>query len=107
MSSFDEREKAFEDKYRHDEELRFKVTARRNRMLGEWAAAEMGMSGPAAASYAASIIEALLGQRGGDAALIGKIKSDLAAKGVNLSEHRIKGELERLARLAREQLMKE
>ncbi|MBI1776674.1 MAG: DUF1476 domain-containing protein [Proteobacteria bacterium] len=107
MSSFDEREKAFEEKFKHDQELRFKVTARRNKMLGLWAAQQMGLAGAAAESYAKQVVEAELGKHAGDAAVIAKLKTDLAAKGIDASDHKVKRELERLAQIAKDQVMKE
>ena len=58
MTTFQDREKEFEARFKHDEELKFKVTARRNRLLGEWAAARMGLTGEAADAYAREVVEA-------------------------------------------------
>ena len=58
MTSFDKREEAFEQQFAHDEELRFKATARRNKLLGQWAAEKLGLSGAEAESYAKSVVMA-------------------------------------------------
>jgi hypothetical protein len=106
MTSFEEREKAFEDKYKHDQELQFKTTVRRNRMLALWVAGEIGLAGNAAEAYARELVEEVA-IRGGQAAAVAKIKADLAAHGRDASEHRLKGELARLTELARRQIMAE
>ena len=77
-SAFSDREKAFEDKWAHDEELRFKVLARRNKLLGLWAAGEMGLKGPAADDYAKAIVQAEL-TKDGDEAVFQKLRTDFAA----------------------------
>ena len=107
MSSFDEREKAFEDKFKHDQDLQFKVTARRNKKLGLWAAQQLGLTGSAADTYAEDVVATELTKRGGDTAVVGKIKADLSAKGIDTSEHRIRRELEHLAVIAKTEVMKE
>jgi hypothetical protein len=88
MTSFDKREEGFEQQFAHDEELRFKATARRNKMLGLWAAGKLGLSGAEAENYARSIVMAEF-EQGGDSAVIAKIRKDLEAKGVAQSEHQI------------------
>jgi hypothetical protein len=87
MTSFDKREEAFEQQFAHDEELKFKATARRNKMLGLWAAQKLGLSGAEAENYAQSIVMAAFD--GGDPAVIAKVRNDLQAKGVAQSEHQI------------------
>jgi hypothetical protein len=90
MTTFDKREEAFEERFAHDEELKFKATARRNKLLGLWAAEKLGLSGAEADSYALSIVMADLegGQAGGhDVAQ--KIRKDFDAKGVTQSDHQI------------------
>jgi hypothetical protein len=81
MTTFDEREKAFERKFAHDEELRFRATARRNRLFGLWAAEKLGLSGTDADDYAKSVVKADFAQPGDDDVL-GKVRADLEAKGV-------------------------
>ena len=88
MTSFDKREEGFEQQFAHDEELRFKAIARRNKMLGLWAAGKLGLSGTDAENYARSIVLAEF-EQGGDSAVIAKIRKDLEAKGIAQSEHQI------------------
>src|ERR1700749_2991897 len=86
MTQFDKREEAFELQFAHDEELRFKATARRNKLLGLWAAEKLGLSGAEADSYALAIVMADL--EGGDE-VAQKIRKDFDAKGVTQSDHQI------------------
>jgi hypothetical protein len=103
MASFEEREKGFERKFEHDQELAFKVRARRRKLLGLWAAERLGLAGAAAEAYANEL--AALGlHRGGDAEEVEHIARDFAAKGVGLDETRIRLEAERCEREARQQL---
>jgi hypothetical protein len=88
MTTFDKREEAFEQQFAHDEELRFKATARRNKMIGLWAAEKLGLGGAEADSYALSIVMTALDQ-GGEPAVQAKIRKDFEAKGVVQSEHQI------------------
>ena len=84
MTAFDNREKEFEARFKHDQELQFKVTARRNRLLGLWAAERMGLAGDAAQSYAKEVVEAEF--KGGDRHVVAKLVADLAAKGQGVPE---------------------
>jgi hypothetical protein len=86
MTTFDRREEAFEQQFAHDEELKFKATARRNKMLGLWAAEKLGLSGPEADSYAQSVVMLDLDKKGDVAE---KIRKDFDAKGVAQSDHQI------------------
>lgn len=95
MSTFDKREDAFEAKFAHDEALRFKAQARRNKALGMWAAEKLGLTGAEAEAYALSLIEADL-QEAGDEDVYVKVKADFDAKGVDVSEHRIRRTMEEL-----------
>jgi hypothetical protein len=88
MTTFDKREEAFEQQFAHDEELRFKAMARRNKMIGLWAAEKLGLSGAEADSYALSIVMTALDQ-GGEPAVLAKIHKDFEVKGVVQSEHQI------------------
>jgi hypothetical protein len=88
MTEFDKREEAFEQHFAHDEELKFKATARRNKLLGLWAAEKLGLTGAEADSYALSVVMADL-EAGADHDVAGKIRKDFAAKGVNQSDHQI------------------
>ncbi len=106
MSSFDEREKDFEARYKHDQELAFKVTARRNKLLGLWAAQHLGLTGAAADAYAAEVVAADF-TRPGDGDVIEKVAADFAAKGVKLGAAAIADELKRCFAEAKIQVMKE
>ena len=88
MTTFDKREEAFEQQFAHDEELKFKATARRNKMLGLWAAEKLGLTGADADSYALSVVMADL-EAGSDHDVTRKIRKDFDAKGVVQSDHQI------------------
>ena len=105
MTTFDGREKDFEARFKHDQELQFKVKARRNRLLGLWAAEQMGLSGEAANAYAKEVVDAEF--HGGDRHVIEKIIADLGAKGHAVSEAQVKFELDHLADQAKQQIMHE
>jgi hypothetical protein len=104
--SFDEREKAYEAKWAHDEELHFKVQARRNKLLGLWAANEMGLSGTPADDYVKAMIQAGLIGKGADP-VFEKIQSDFTAHKLAHSKHAIHGKMEELFHLASEQVTSE
>src|ERR1700734_2584505 len=87
MTTFDKREEAFEKQFAHDEELKFKATARRNKLLGLWAAEKLGLSGADADSYALSVVMAAFEE--GDHDVARKIRKDFDAKGVAQSDHQI------------------
>ena len=89
MTTFDKREEGFEKKFAHDEELRFKANARRNKMLGLWAAEKLGLSGDAANAYAKEVIMADF-EEAGDNDVLKKVQKDLEAKGVASSEQDIR-----------------
>ncbi|SRR5581483_5130442 len=95
MTNFEDREKGFERKFAHDEELKFKATARRNKLLGLWAAGELGMSGDAAQAYAREVIKADLEQPG-EEDVFRKIRKDFDAKGLALSDHQIRRKMSEL-----------
>jgi len=95
MASFEDREKGFERKFAHDEELKFKATARRNRLLGLWAAEQMGITGDAAQTYAREVIKADLVEPGKED-VFRKIRSDFDAKGVSQSDHQIRRKMAEL-----------
>ncbi len=92
MTTFDEREHSYEAKFAHDEELRFKAQARRNKAFGVWAAAELGLSGAAAEDYAKATVRSG-STHAGDAGLIGKALGDFRAKGIALDEIAVKKKL--------------
>jgi hypothetical protein len=105
MTTFDEREKAFENKFKRDQELQFKVRARRNKLLGLWAAAKMGMAGAAADAYAKDVVNADFHKPGEDDVLH-KVAGDLKAKGAG-TEADVQREMERLMAEAKRQIMTE
>jgi len=88
MTTFDKREEAFEKQFAHDEELKFKATARRNKLLGLWAAEKMGLTGADADSYALSVVMTDF-EEPGDHDVVRKIRKDFDAKGVVQSDHQI------------------
>jgi len=85
MTTFDDREKAFETKFAHDEELRFRITARRNRLLGEWAARQMGLNDAEAESYAKDVVRSDF-EEAGDHDVVRKVLGDLTAAGIECDE---------------------
>lgn len=105
MTAFDNREKDFEARFKHDQELQFKVTARRNRLLGLWAAKRMGLAGDAAHAYAKEVVDAEF--HGGDGHVVAKLVADLAAKGHAVTEAQVRFELDHLAEQAKQQIMQE
>ena len=106
MTTFNEREKAFEKKYEHDQDLKFKVNARKNKLLGLWAARLMGKSGADAEAYAKDVVLADY-EKPGDSDVIDKLVKDLAAAGKPMEGHTIRKQAERLAAEAKAQFMKE
>jgi len=106
MTTFDDREKAFEAKYEHDEQLKFKVTARRNKLLGLWAAGLLGKTGADAEAYAKEVVMADF-EKPGDSDVIDKLMKDLAAAGKPAEDHTIRKQSERLADEAKKQIMAE
>jgi hypothetical protein len=106
MTTFNEREKAFEQKFEHDQEIQFKVTARRNKLLGLWAAGLMGKSGADAEAYAKEVVMADF-EKPGDADVMAKLVKDLAAAGKPTEEHTVRRQAERLVEEAKKQVMTE
>src|SRR5215472_13608621 len=103
MSTFDEREKSFERKFQQDQELAFKVKARRNKLLGQWAAEHLGLTGEAAERYAREVMQSDL-ERPGVEDIIAKVAGDFAKKGIGLDATRVRVELERCTAEAKRQL---
>lgn len=103
MTTFDKREEGFEKKFAHDEELRFKANARRNRLLGHWAAELLGLSGDAAAAYAKEVVMADF-EEAGDDDVFRKVRKDFDAKGVAQSDHQLRRTMDELMKAAIEQL---
>lgn len=89
MTSFEDREKGFERKFAHDEELKFRAMARRNRLLGLWAAEQMRIAGDDADVYAREVVKADL-EEPGDEDVFRKIRADFDAKNVDQSDHQIR-----------------
>jgi len=106
MSTFDERQKGFEKKFEKDQELQFKAQARRNRLLGLWAAEMMGMTGESADAYAKEVVKADF-EKPGEEDVFDKIMADLKAKGVAQSDHQVRRKMDELLGVARQQLMTE
>jgi hypothetical protein len=101
MTTFDKREQGFESKFVHDEELRFKAMARRNKLLGNWAAGQLGLAGDAAVAYANDLVTSdLESQSDGDT--LHKVSKDLAPKGI--SEQQIATKMEEFLHSALEQI---
>ena len=92
MTTFDKREEGFEKKFAHDEELRFKATARRNKLLGLWVAQKLGMSGADADAYAKEVVQADFEESGEDD-VFRKVRKDLDAKGAAASDQEIRTQM--------------
>lgn len=103
MTSFDDREKSFEAKFAHDSELQFKAEARRNKLLGLWAAGLMGRTGDAAAAYAAEVVAADFAEAGHED-VVRKVVADLAGKA---GADEVRAKLVELMPIAKAQLMSE
>ncbi len=101
MTTFDKREQGFEAKFIHDEELRFKAMARCNKMLGNWAAAQLGLKGDAAAAYANGLVTADLENQSSDAT-IQKVSQDLVNKGI--SQQQVAQRMNEFLHMALEQI---
>lgn len=106
MSTFDDREKQFEAKFHHDQELQFKVMARRNRLLGEWAGALMGLEGDALKNYAKEVVQSDF-DKPGDEDVFEKVQGDLTVKKVEMSEHILRKQMADLLAAAKKQVMAE
>jgi hypothetical protein len=107
MTSFKDREEAFENKYKHDEDLRFKTIARRNKLFGLWVAEQLGLKGEEAQQYARSVVKADM-QMPGDQDVIDKVKKDVDEAGLSdLSEHRLHKRLGECFEDAKQQVMEE
>ncbi|RMH50588.1 MAG: DUF1476 domain-containing protein [Alphaproteobacteria bacterium] len=102
-TTFDERERAFENKFAHDQEMQFKAIARRNKLLGLWAAGLLGLSGEAANEYAMSVVQADF-EEVGEEDVFRKLKADL---GDRVSEAEIRRQMVELRAVAKEQVMNE
>jgi hypothetical protein len=103
MTTFDKREEGFEKKFALDEELRFKANARRNKMLGLWAAEKLGLTGPAADSYAKEVVVAAF-EEAGDDAVLRKVSKDFKAKGIAQTDQQIRQTMDALMAAAVDQI---
>ena len=103
MTTFDKREQGFEKKFALDEEQRFKALARRNKLLGLWAAEKMGLSGPAADAYSKEVVVADF-EEAGDDDVLRKVSTDFTAKGVVQSEQQIRQTMDALMAQAVQQI---
>lgn len=95
MTLFNERQDAFEKQFAHDEELRFKATARRNKLLGLWAAEKLGKSGADADAYAKEVVAADF-EEAGDDDVLRKVLGDLTGKGVAVTEAELRTKMDAL-----------
>jgi hypothetical protein len=104
MSGFDKRREGYESKFAHDQDLKFKATARRNKLIGLWAAEKMGLTGTAADDYAKEVVKADF-EEAGEEDVFRKIRRDFDAKKLNnISDHQIRREMEDLMTTAVEQI---
>ena len=103
MTSMKDRETAFESKFALDEEMRFRAMARRNKLLGLWAAEKMGKAGEAAEAYAKTVVAADF-EEAGDHDVFRKIRADFDAAGVTQSDHQIQRTMDELLAVAAEQV---
>lgn len=92
MTTFDERQKGFEKKFAHDQDLKFKAESRRNKMIAEWAGAKLGIAGPALDEYVKAVRKADLAEKGDDD-VVRKIAKDLADKGVKVADDEIRNQM--------------
>ena len=104
MESFEDRRKDFEKKYEHDEEIKFKAIARRNRLLGEWVAKEIGMDEDNIIEYARQVVMADFAEPG-DQDVIRKVMADLTAASSSISEETLKSKMKELLEVAKDQIM--
>lgn len=104
MTTFDDRERAFEAKYALDEEITFRITARRNRLLGQWAAGKMGLTPEETDAYSKAVVQADF-EEAGDGDVIRKLVGDLTAADVEVDEATVRKALDELTIEARRQLI--
>jgi hypothetical protein len=95
MTTFDKRKDAYESKFARDEELKFKATARRNKLLGLWAAEKLGKSGEEADAYAREVIRSDM-EEAGDDDVFRKVRGDFDAAGIDQSDHQIRRTMDEL-----------
>ena len=106
MSGFKKRKQDAENRFKHDQELEFKANARRNKLLGLWAAEQMGVSGDAADEYAKEVVVSDF-DRPGDEDVLEKVLKDFTDKGLDMSSSKLRKEMDRLMEIARTQVRSE
>jgi hypothetical protein len=106
MTTFDDRERGFEAKFAHDEEMQFRITARRNRLLGEWAAERMGLTPEETDAYRKAVVQADF-EEAGDEDVIRKVVGDLTSAGIETDEAEVRTAMADKAIEARRQIMTE
>ena len=106
MTTFDDRKRGQEAKYAHDQETEFKVIARRNKLLGLWAAEKLGLSGEEAQAYAKQVVISDF-EKPGDDDVKEKVHGDFQDGGLDISEHRVRRHMDELLSTAREQILSE
>ena len=104
MTTFDNRENAFENKFAHDADLQFKITARRNKLVGQWAAEKMGLTPEETTAYATSVVQADF-EEAGDEDVVRKLIGDLTSAGVEVDDTMIRAALEEKMVEARRQFI--
>jgi len=107
MTTFDNREKSFENKFAHEEELSFKARSRRNKLLGAWAAGKLGKAGHDAEEYARNLVSLGVGLAAdqADKAIIAHLIQDFTAAGIAIAEKEIRAQMEELLQQARQQIL--
>jgi hypothetical protein len=103
MTTFDKREEGFEKKFALDEEQKFKAEARRNKLLGMWAAEKLGITGDAIAAYAKEVVAANF-EEGGGRDVVRKVMGDLGTKGIALTEQQLRAKMDELMAVAATQV---
>ena len=104
MTQFDDRERAFETKFAHDEEMKFRIAARRNKLLGQWAARQMGLNEAETESYAKDVVRSDF-EEAGDHDVIRKVLGDLTAAGIECDEDKVADALRNKEIEARRQII--
>lgn len=104
MSTFDDRESAFENKFAREEEMAFRVQARRNKLLGHWAAERMGLTPEETDAYAKSVVQADF-EEAGDEDVVRKLLGDLTAASIETNDEEVRKALSDMEVIARRQLM--
>ena len=106
MTTFDKREKSFEAKYAHDQEILFKIGARRNKLLGQWMAEQLGLDGVDAEAYAKAVIASDF-EKPGDEDVFEKVWADVQSRGLSLTEAQVRQQMQDLLETARDQVTAE